>query len=445
MSPEVNLYFYEVIHSVSSLTFRVDRGPFRTSTTRLERMIRDADTFIGVFPIPGDTREVHDREGLLRFSRYFRLELDMAIRSRKPAAVFYDQRYGNLFRMPPSVMRYPYDAQEVGQPYHPSAPDKLRNQVDTFCRTLIMTLKAEATSLESGYERGIVGILIPDYDDLPSRLAAVVSESMANFPFEPVALDWPPKLDLFSLAMLRRCDWIIIDTSHPAGEILLAFLHGQFIPTLRVRRTTSRESSDPSPSVTDHVLFGALEVGYRTDLILWHTLDDLVTRIGERIRVIQREAEWIGSADEAAEYFNSAAKRKEKVFLSYAQEDADLGADFSDELSRRFQRVFDYRKERAIPAGTQWIDELYGQLSAATVGVLLISADYKTSRYCMAEAHRLFDASQQDKLVLLPVKLDRSSLPPFLKDLQYERSWQRGPEKIVDDLIKRLREREVSV
>lgn len=439
MSPEVNLYFYEVIHSILPLTFRVDRGTFRTSTTRLERLIRDADAFIGVFPIPGDTRAPHDRASLLKLSRYFRLELDMAIRSRKPAAVFYDQRYGNLFRTPPSVIRYQYNAQEVGQPEHLSTPGKLRNQVDVFCRTLTMMLEAEATELESGYERGVVGTLLQDYDDISPRLTTAVNELVSDSTFEPVALEWPPKLDLSSLARLRRCDWVIIDTSHPAGETLLAFLHGQFIPTLRVRRTPSPDSSDPLPSVADDVLFGALEVGYRTDVIPWHTLDDLLIRLAERIEVICREPEWIGNAEQATEYFNSAAKRKEKVFLSYANEDADLGAEFSAELSRNFQDVFDYRKKAAIRAGVPWIDQVYEELSAAAVGVLLISAKYQESRYCMDEARQLFDAYQKDQVVLVPVKLDQTAAPPFLKDLQYERSWQRDPKEIVGDLIRQLR------
>lgn len=44
-APEVNLFFVELIATVAPIAFRVDLGKFRTSTTRLERMIRDADAF----------------------------------------------------------------------------------------------------------------------------------------------------------------------------------------------------------------------------------------------------------------------------------------------------------------------------------------------------------------------------------------------------------------
>jgi len=299
-------------------------------------------------------------------------------------------------------------------------------------------LEAEATVLEGQYEPMAVGTLLDDYADLPPHLADVVNALVANHAFEPVPLNWPTRLDLASLAGLRRCDWVIVDTSHPAGETLLAFLHGQFIPTLRVRRTPDPGGSAPPPSAVDEVLFGALEVGYRNDIILWHTPDELLARLTERIKVLRLEPEWIGSASQATKYFNSAAKRKEKVFLSYAQEDADLGAEFSAELDRKFQDVFDYRKKGAIPTGTKWVDQLYQELSAAAVGVLLISASYKASSYCMDEARELFDAYQKGRLVLIPVKLDDAPLPPFLKSFQYARSRQRDPKEVVGDLITRL-------
>src|SRR4249920_386282 len=76
-APEVNLFFFELISTVAPIAFRVDQGKFRTSTTRLERMIRDADAFFGVWPLPGDSRADWDSEGLASESKYFRLELDM--------------------------------------------------------------------------------------------------------------------------------------------------------------------------------------------------------------------------------------------------------------------------------------------------------------------------------------------------------------------------------
>ena len=110
---DVNLSFFELISTVTPIAFRVDLGKFRTSTTRLERMIRDADAFFGVWPLPGDPRANWKSEGLIAESKYFRLELDMAIRARKPGVVFFDRRYRGLLQTPSELHAVPYDAQEV--------------------------------------------------------------------------------------------------------------------------------------------------------------------------------------------------------------------------------------------------------------------------------------------------------------------------------------------
>ena len=112
-APEVNLFFHDLISSLTTITFRVDRGKFQTSTTRLERMIRDADTFVGVWPLAAPPGNHIDREFLIGESRYFRLELYMAIRAGKPILVFSDRRYSNLLQAPAGVTQLRYDPQEV--------------------------------------------------------------------------------------------------------------------------------------------------------------------------------------------------------------------------------------------------------------------------------------------------------------------------------------------
>ncbi len=436
-SPETNLYFYGTISSVMPVTFRVDRGITSTSTTRLERMIRDADAFVGVFPVPGDPLAVHDRASLLKISRYFRLELDMAIRSRKPTIVFCDRRYGNIFRMPADIISYQYDAQDIGRPVRTPARLRLQHAAETFFGYLAASVRAEAAQRAEGHERDLIGVLLPADRGRPD-LADAVRGLLSEKGLEPLSLDWPPCLDSGYISKLRRCDWVVLDTSTPAGQAMLAFLHGQFIPTLRVRRTDNPDDADVKPSAAEDVLFGALEVGYRKDVVSWRTADELLSELATRIDVIRLEPELIGDSFRAESYFASAAKRKELVFLSYSGEDAAHGAEFGDELRKHFQEVFDYKASRALRAGEPWVDQIFDNLSAAAIGVLLISESYKTSEHCMTEARELFDAYLAKKLVLLPVKLDDASPPPFLTSLQYERRRQQSPAEIVGDLVARL-------
>jgi hypothetical protein len=400
-------------------------------------MIRDADAFIGVFPIPGDPLAVHDRASLLKFSRYFRLELDMAMRSRKPTLVFRDRRYGKIFRMPAEISSYQYDPQDIGRPVRTPARLKLQRTAKTFFSYLAASVRADAAHGEKNYERDLIGVLLP-VDNAYADLVGAVRELLSEKGLEPLVLNWPPYLDSDYLTQLRRCDWVVLDTSTSVGEVLLAFLHGQVIPTLRVRHTDTPNSTSLTPSATENVLFGALEVGYRKDFISWHTADELLSGLSSRIDAIRLEPELIGDSSRATRYFASAAKRKELVFLSYSGEDADQGAQFDNELRKHFQEVFNYRVAGVLRAGEPWIDQVFENLSAAAIGVLLISEAYNSSDYCMVEARNLFDAYLAKKLYLLPVRLDKAPPPPFLVSLQYERRWQRTPAEIVDDLVARL-------
>ena len=87
-------------------------GQLATCVTRLERMIRGCDAFIGIYPFPGDDVGAPPNADLLRESRYFRLELDLAIRSGKPAIVFFDRRYGHLLYSPAITRFYDFDTRE---------------------------------------------------------------------------------------------------------------------------------------------------------------------------------------------------------------------------------------------------------------------------------------------------------------------------------------------
>lgn len=112
-APEVNLHFFELFSSVGEVQFKVDRGTSRISMTRLHRMVRDADAFIGIYPLPGSVAARPTRRELGEASQYFRLELDLAVRSRKPAIIFHDNRYRSVLRVPAGIYQYGYDAQEI--------------------------------------------------------------------------------------------------------------------------------------------------------------------------------------------------------------------------------------------------------------------------------------------------------------------------------------------
>jgi hypothetical protein len=82
-SPEVNEYFFGLFDGIAIPQFQVDKGTFATNMTRLERLIRGSDAFIGFYPLASGAQPTNEQ--LRKDSRYFRLELDLAERAGKPA------------------------------------------------------------------------------------------------------------------------------------------------------------------------------------------------------------------------------------------------------------------------------------------------------------------------------------------------------------------------
>jgi len=69
------------------------------------------------------------------------------------------------------------------------------------------------------------------------------------------------------------------------------------------------------------ILYGAHEVGYRKDIVQWHDDESLQSGLRARVENIISERLRIADQPEAEAYFNSAALRKEAVFVSYSGRD----------------------------------------------------------------------------------------------------------------------------
>lgn len=423
-----NLFFYELNSKIATITFRVDRGKFSTSTTRLERMIRDADAFVGVWTLPGEPGASWDPADLANQSRYFRLELDMAIRARKPGLVFTDKRYGRLLQTPAQIGRLTYDAQEISLSTNSPSWSQLRAKVKRYWRDLRPQLAGRPLDLP--FEEGRVGVIFGHYDDIDA--ARVAEEAVARQGLEPVRL--PVTLNIACLNELGRCDWVIADVTDPTIETMTAFLHGQFMPVMRTRRETGQTAA----SAIEDALYGSLTVGYRKDVTRWSTEPELRDGLLGRLDVITQQATLVGDQAAAIAYFSSAAKRKEVVFLSYAGADADLGEQFGAALRQRFQEVFDYRDGSSLRIGDYWQDQVTRQLSATAIGVILFSEHYGHSGYCMDEGRGLYDGFVNNRVKLLPVKLDETPVPAPLSGLQYARVRQLTPDTIVERFVRQL-------
>lgn len=441
-SPDINLYFFRIFAEIAEVQFEVDEGVTATNVTRLERMIRAADAFIGIYPFPGNWGDAQSATKLREASKYFRLELDLAIRSRKPAVIFYDKRYGDMVKPPGDILARTFEAQEVeGKGGYPSA-DLHRKIFSEFCE--IVAAKKRYDVARTVVERDCTGIIVPSGPGgyAPHHISAIV-ETLRECVCDNIrVLKWPPVLAREMFSLLQELEMVCVDIG---GEIaktgIPAYLHGQFIPTIRMKKANAR---DVQSSPLERTLYGGVEVGYHKDILAWREVRTLRKGLKNRVLRIKQGVRRINTADEAEAYFREAALRKEPIFLSYSGKDEHLASQISRALKEKYQEVFDYRDGKSIRPGQPWIAEIFERLSTSAVGIPLLSDNYFKSKNCEHEAEDMVAQRDNEKMHLLPVRLydEKLDIPPWLKNIQHFRmsDYNNDPTMAVQEIVRNVDE-----
>ncbi|MBL8300465.1 MAG: toll/interleukin-1 receptor domain-containing protein [Rhodanobacteraceae bacterium] len=434
-SPDVNRFFFELFARQALLQFEVDDGVtylpksaggavqgIPTNVTRLERIVRAADAFIGIYPISVNATDSPNPDQLKLESRYFRLELDLALRARKPALVFFDQRYKAQLACPSGVLSHSFDAQEAvpGQQTPSSAAfDKV---FADFCTRVSASMSYRTLSSASA-RSGRVGVLLPQaespggYTDEHIRS---IEEALSDSDYMPVRMRWPPVLGRELLTECAELDFLVVDVGDdPISAATVSFLHGRFIPALRLRRL---DADAPQVSQLEHILFGSVTAGYLKDVVRWSRKEELDAGIRARIQVIDLPPRRISTAAQANEYFVRSSKRPVNIFLSYCGRDSNVAARISESLVKRFQKVFNYKDGTSIEPGSPWLAQIFDQLATSSVAIPLISDDYFKSGNCEHEAREIIARRDNQSLHVIPVKLKpQVTVPNWFADIQSER------------------------
>lgn len=409
---QLNVFFYKLFNEVAEVQFEVDRGEFATNVTRLERKIRAADAFVGIYPFSASDPSP---EMLRKESRYFRLELDLAIRSRKPTLIFFDNRYKNLLGGQ-GRNSVPFDPDEIVGVDEPPSADAFRAVIRTFVDD-VKACKAYEIQRQARY--GTVGLVLPE--TYTPAMVAGLRDLLTEHNYTELA-ESKPVLRLDLLRELRRFDFVVTDIAEPTTAPIAGYLHGQFVPTMRLRH----EPSADEPSAAEMAMFSAAEVGYVKDIVRWNTPEELASSVKGRLTSLDAPSQRIRTAAEAEEYFLRASKRKEVVFLSYSGRDADVAAPIASALERRFAEVFNYRDDgKSITGGKPWLPQIFDSLARSAVAIPLLSPSYFESDNCMHEAQEIVARRDEKKMILVPVKLHDEPLemPSWMSNVQYLRYW----------------------
>lgn len=441
-SPPINIYFFNLFKSIGvEVQFEVDVKKGSTNVTRLERIIRGSDAFIGIYPFEAaDDSTIPTHAQLLDASKYFRLELDMAMRAQKPALVFYDQLYGGVFQGLSGVRSRHFDSLEVmGAGGFPSEVMH-RKIIQEFCETIEAAKAYDVTLTSERLEPSGVGVLLPDRNQLGSGYAPadieLVRATLQAYGFgdlRPVPLG----LTREGAALIQGLDWVVADIGEPVTASLAAYLHGRFVPAMRLLRRAHSPLED--------ALYEVVEVGYRRDILRWTGHRSLKEGLERRLTSLRLRPKRIGTAEAAAEYFQGAFLRTEKVFVSYSGRDQEVASRLSRRLKETFQHVFDYRDGQSIPAGASWLDQVTGELASSAIGIALLSPDYLDSGNCVQELQLMVAYRNDKKMRVIPVKLESQvELPPYVQDIQYLRWWEydHDPAPVVEATLRGLAERD---
>jgi hypothetical protein len=250
-------------------------------------------------------------------------------------------------------------------------------------------------------------------------------------------LNWQSAVDGPLLRQLERLDWAIVDIGADAcSGGLPAFLHGHFVPQMRLLRLPGDQPDCASP--LEDTLLAAFEVGYPKDIIRWQAGRNLGDQFVQRLATLYEPRKHIATSDQARAYFASAALRKEAVFLSYSGADRDFASRLAVVLKDRFQQVFDYRDEgESIVPGRRWMEEVFDKLATSAIAVPLLSSSYFQSGNCAHEAREMTSLADNGVLSLIPVKVKDEvlDLPTWFRDVQYIRGWEYSTNELMAKIV----------
>jgi hypothetical protein len=260
----VNQFFYRLLSKRGvQVQFEVDAGTIDgkripLNVTRVERKIRNADAFVGAYPLPVGAPHEPPVDYLREQSRYFRLELDMAYRMGLPAIAFSDQRYGRILNPAPSIISMSFDPREIPNWVPRRREDQFHEHIDRFVSRASGWIREKPQLTEDR----TVGVFL-GHSDYHQDAQEIIKRLLENRNWSPEFFAWPPQLQQFEYRRLEALDWVLMDCGQEAmASGLPTFLHARMIPTMRILRTRDPERRLHWPGSAGYTLFGGLDAGY---------------------------------------------------------------------------------------------------------------------------------------------------------------------------------------
>lgn len=399
----VNEFFWNLLWA-SGLTLTVDPESESLSIPYLEYMMKRSAAFVAVV-----TRR--PEQDTYQCSPFMVYEYGLAVRAQKPKLVFVESGVSKeLFPSGDEVLYF--SRQDLGQ-------------IETAAQAKLTSLlqRSDPATTILGHGLGKVGVLFGDgqsTSDQSARLHALIR----RFGYTPVALDTQIS-DWFRLSLqLDELDFIVVDlNSSRLPPWLLPFINGRFVPSILIRhRAVAGSMPEQAPrSETDELL---AQVAKTDDLYVHYDSEaELAGRLSRHLERLRTEQTLFTDHDQGSRYFRSLGRRREQVFVSNAADANECGRSLSAALNAENVPHFHYRYQTDIELARLWANELPERVRSSQWFVMLITAQYWDSEYCLEEYRLAQELEADGKLKIIPYFLGHSTadIPQQGRDLS-ERS-----------------------
>lgn len=422
MAAEVNLYFLDIFSEVANIQFEVNVEPYDIDLTSLERMIRNSDAFIGIYPFDKINDISPSIEELSSKAKRFQLEIEAALRSKKPIFIFYDERFGSLFRCPPPIQAFPFNMRELISEGAKPSMMKHKHAFQLFLNKVNFFIKYQTEQITQIPINRRVLILFSEEMVNNSIIRNSIGDVLVEFGCEFHFLSQQSTFDFEFYAEIQKSDWVIAAIADNLETALLAaFLQGYFVPLIRLVHCSNVQAFN-----NKNVIVKYLDSHSPQEIIGWNTEDDLREGIKKKISRILAPKDRITTYKAARQYFLKDSLRQESVFLSYTGSDLNVANILSSELKTRFKKVIDYRDGESLFSGQLWREQIEHLLQNITIAIPLLSSDFLASQNCLSELSKILSLKDQRKIFVAPIKVRKENLilPDNLAAINYIRLWE---------------------
>ena len=280
---DVNIFFWEMLSDHGFLLTIDQQSDDVLSVPYLELMMRHSACFVAIVTLRAE-------EKFYLCSRYISFEYSLAARARLPHLIFVEQGVNNTFFGGQACVYFNRQLLQNHKTMFEERIEQLRARSITYTNVAMRG-------------RGPVGIALPGrtYAPLIDTLKTRISD-IAYTPQE-AQIDFEDHFELEQY--FSRFDFVVLDVNPAAPTAwLYPFLHGRFIPTIRLWHDTNknmrtdqsitrisgiqkRKHQNPIPLLRSKLLRKDTTAQNRTDeenmIIFWQESDELLRRLDQQL------------------------------------------------------------------------------------------------------------------------------------------------------------------